>query len=144
MTPAELLTLIQSDATATSLANAGNDSGCALRCIVIASPVRVPAVLTARGLYKAIGPATAETILQKLLAYSQANQSYSLIISRFLGWLEPANEGADFGDADLLNLAAGLLAGGVLTQTEFDALNGISLKPPVITANDVSKALRGQ
>jgi hypothetical protein len=144
MTSAELLSLIQSDASASSLAAAGNDSGCAARCMVIAPLLRVPAVLTSRGLYKAIGPSTAETILQKLAGYADANQTYSAIIARFLEWMEPANEGADFGDSDLLNLASGLLAGGVLTQSEFDALNGISLKPPVITANDVSKALRGQ
>ena len=144
MTPPELLALIRSDAQASALADAGNDSGCAARCVVIASLARVPTVLTSRGLYKAIGPSVAETVLQKLLAYANANQAYSKVIARFLGWMEPANEGADFGDADLLNLAAALLAGGVLTQPEFDALNGISLKPPVITANDVSKALRGQ
>jgi hypothetical protein len=144
MTPQELLTLIQSDAQATTLANAGNDFGCAARCMAIASNVRVPTVLTERGFYKALGALQAETILQKLKAYSLAGEQYSLPVARFLCWLEPANDGADFGDVELLGVASILTQGGWLTQPELEAFGSVSLVSPTITANDVSLALRGQ
>jgi hypothetical protein len=137
MTPQQLKALIESDATATQLAAEKNDFACAARCAAIAERVRVPTVLTSRGLYKAIGPTTAETILQKLTAYASAGQAYSPVIARFINWLEPTNEGADFGDPDLLGLAAALRDGSVLTQSEYDALSEISLTPPTITALDV-------
>jgi len=42
MTDAELYTLIQSDTQAAALYAEGNDEGCAVRCSVIAPPIRQP------------------------------------------------------------------------------------------------------
>lgn len=140
MTPLQLKTLIESDGTATSLADEGDYFACAARCIVIAERVRVPTVLTERGFYKAIGALSAETILQKLKAYSLAGEQYSLSVARFLRWLEPSNDGADFGDAELLGVASILTQGGWLTQPELEAFSSVSLVPPTVTALDVEYA----
>lgn len=143
MTPQELLALIQSDSQALALANAGNDSGCAQRCRAIAPKVHASKVLTERGLYQSLGATLAETILQKLEGFAGANQSMSPVIARVLKWLEPANEGVDFGAAQTLGLIDALYAGTLFTETERNALVAMSLVEQTITASDVSEAMRG-
>ena len=142
MTPAELKTLIESDADATALANAGNDEACALRCGIIAPVVRVSKVLTERGLYAELGPTMAETILQKLEGYAAASQTYSALVSRFLGWLEPTNGGVDFGLQSTLDMAGALTQGGLLSAEEYAAINLLSLAPQTFTAAQIGEAWR--
>lgn len=141
MTPQQLKALIDSDAEATQLANAGNDAACAARLTAIAPKVTVFCQLTDRGLYQRLGPVVAETILQKLEGYAAAQQQYSLIIKRFLKWLEPANEGVDFADPLLLMLCDGLTAGGLLTEAENTAIKSLSLRDQVITPEQVTEAM---
>jgi hypothetical protein len=143
MTDAELYALIDGDPDAKAMAQAGNDSGCASRCMSIASPEHVPTVLTKRGFYKAATPAVAASIIAKLENYAAQNQTYSLIVGEFLEWLVPANGGADFGDPDVLNLAGALAQGGVITSNEYTVITMLSLKPPTITGSDVSRVWRG-
>lgn len=142
MTPAELKTLIESDAEALQLANAGNDEACAARCGVIAPKIRVSTMLTERGLYTELGPVVAETILQKLEGYAAASQPYSALVSRFLGWLEPTNGGVDFGLQSTLDMAGALTQGGLLSTEEYAAINLLSLAPQKFTAAQIGEAWR--
>ena len=142
MTPAELKTLIESDAEATALANAGNDEACAARCSVIAPLVRVSTMLTERGLYAELGPAMAETILQKLEGYAAASQEYSALVNRFLGWLEPINGGVDFGLQSTLDMAGLLTQCGLLSAEEYAAINSLSLASQKFTAAQIGEAWR--
>ena len=142
MTPAELKSLIESDAEATALANAGNDEACAARCGIIAPSIRVSKMLTERGLYAELGPTMAETILQKLEGYAAASQPYSALVHRFLGWLKPTNGGVDFGLQSTLDMADALTQGGLLSAEEYAAINLLSLAPQKFTAAQIGEAWR--
>ena len=142
MTPAELRALIESDAEATAFANAGNDEACAARCSIIAPMVRVSTMLTERGLYAELGPTMAETILQKLEGYVSANHTYSAVVKRFLKWLEPTNDGVDFGLQSTLDMAGLLAQGGLLTAEEYVAIDALSLAPQKFTAAQIAEAWR--
>lgn len=142
MTPAELKTLIESDAEATAFADAGNDEACAIRCGIIAPSVRVSKMLTERGLYAELGPTMAETVLQKLEGYAAANHAYSAVVKRFLKWLEPTNDGVDFGLQSTLDMAGLLAQGGLLSAEEYAAINLLSLAPQKFTAAQIGEAWR--
>jgi hypothetical protein len=140
MSPVELRALIESDAEALALARSGAADLCAARCVVIAPKIRASKVLTERGLYANLGPAIAETILQKLEGYAEAGQEYSALVKRFLKWLEPSNDGVDFGLQDTLDMAGLLYQGGLLTLEEYTAIDGLSKVAPTITGAEVSTA----
>lgn len=142
MTPQELKALIQSDAQALALAQAGNDEACAARCSEIAPLVRVVTMLTERGLYDRLGASVAETILQKLDAFSETADPMAPIVRRVLRWLEPTNGGTDFGAVELLYMVDQLETKSVLTAQEVDAIDALSLVPQTVTAAEVAVAFR--
>lgn len=142
MTPAELKTLIESDAEATALANAGNDEACAVRCGVIAPLVRVETVLTERGLYQKLGATVAETVLQKLEGFAATQGPMAAVVARFLRWLEPVNGGADWGQPEALQMCNALMLGGLLTEAECTAINDLSLTSQKFTAAQIAEAWR--
>ena len=144
MSPAELKALVQSDAEATALANAGNDEACAVRCGVIAPKVRIETVLTERGLYDRLGAMLAETILQKLEGFAASQEPMAPVVKRFLKWLQPANGGADFGSPQALEMCHMLMLGGLLTQDECDAIHALSLVSQTFTAAQIAIAWRGE
>jgi hypothetical protein len=140
MTLQELKTLIADDPTATAFLAAKNYAACANRCIVLAPKIHVPTVLTQRGLYEKLGAVVGETILQKLENYASAAQTLSPVVARILPWLEPANEGLDFGDVKSLEILAALSAAEVFTSAEHTALVGMSLVHQTITPSHVELA----
>ena len=142
MTPAELKSLIESDAEATALANAGNDEACAARCGVIAPQVRVETVLTERGLYQNLGATVAETILQKLAGFAATQDPMAAVVARFLRWIEPVNGGADWGQPEALQMCHALMIGGLLTEAECTAIKNLSLTSQRFTAAQIGEAWR--
>jgi len=135
MTPQELKALIESDPQAKALAEAGNDHDCAIRCSEIGPLIRSSLILTERGLYNKLGPMVAETILQK---FEQYDGSYKALVSRVLKWLRPSEGGSDFGDPAMIQFLSLLLAEGLsITQSEFDAINNLSLSNQTITPLEV-------
>jgi len=135
MTPRELKALIESDPQAKALAEAGNDHDCAIRCSEIGPLIRSSLILTERGLYNRLGPMVAETLLQKFEHYTG---SYKALVSRVLKWLRPSEGGSDFGDPAMIQFLSLLLAEGLsITQSEFDAINNLSLSNQTITPLEV-------
>lgn len=135
-----LYQLITSDEIASELFAQAKDDECAARCNSIAIATHQPTgLMTERGLYQALGPVMAETILQKMAGYAAANQSYSAVVARSLRWLEPNNDGVDFGDPTVLGLIDALTAGGLLTVEENAAIKSLSLKKPTYTAAQVER-----
>ncbi len=135
MTPRELKALIESDPQAKALAEAGNDHDCAIRCSEIGPLIRSSLILTERGLYNKLGPMVAETLLQKFEHYTG---SYKALVSRVLKWLRPSEGGSDFGDPAMIQFLSLLLAEGLsITQSEFDAINNLSLSNQIITPLEV-------
>lgn len=140
MTPAELKTLIEADAAALALFEAGNDAACAVRCSVIAPKVYRETILTERGLYVVLGATMAETILQKLAGFAATNATQSPIIARVLDWLKPNNGGVDFGDPQTLGLVRLLTQGQLFTAEEYAAISAIALVPQTITEAQIERA----
>lgn len=140
MTPIELLALIDSDAEATTLANAGNDTQCAVRCSAIAPKRIVP---TRLGDINIVGlfdnPADGETVCQTIEAVAEVNP----VVRRAWRWAGPTAPGIDVGDAKVrLLLVAPTNLGGIgLTQQQAAPLLAAAEQPQTITAQDVGYAM---
>lgn len=141
MTPSELKSLIESDAEATALANAGNDEACAARCGVVA-PKRI--VSTRLGDINIVGlftsPIDGETVCQTIEAVAEQNP----VVKRAWRWAAPGAPGIDVGD---LKVRAMLVAptdiGGVgLTQDQAAPIMAAAEHPQTFTAAQIAEAWR--
>ena len=141
MTPAELKAMIQSDAEATALANAGNDEACAVRCGIIA-PKRI--VSTRLGDINIVGlfanPIDGETVCQTIEAVAEQNP----VVKRAWRWAAPGAPGIDVGD---LKVRAMLIAptnvGGVgLTQEQAAPIMAAAEQPQTFTSAQIAEAWR--
>ena len=141
MTPAELKAMIQSDAEATALANAGNDEACAVRCGIIA-PKRI--VSKRLGDINIVGlfanPIDGETVCQTIEAVAEQNP----VVKRAWRWAAPGAPGIDVGD---LKVRAMLIAptnvGGVgLTQEQAAPIMAAAEQPQTFTSAQIAEAWR--
>ena len=141
MTPAELKTLIESDAEALALAIAGNDEACAVRCAIIA-PKRI--VSTRLGDINIVGlfanPIDGETVCQTIEAVALQNP----VVKRAWRWATPGAPGIDVGD---LKVRAMLVAptnlGGVgLTQEQAAPIMAAAEQPQTFTSAQIAEAWR--
>ncbi len=89
----------------------------------------VERMTTSRGLYAALGPTVAETILQKLEGAAQAEGPYQAVLARAVGWLNAYAGGIDLGDAYTRAMLDTLQLAGVLTTAEVDALKALAVVP---------------
>lgn len=78
-------------------------------------------LITSRTLYADLGPAAAETILQKLEAASAANP----VVKRVLGWLLPSEAGVDITHSSTRDQIDELVSASVLSVAEGAALKGL-------------------
>jgi hypothetical protein len=131
--------LIESDSVAKAFADEGNDVECAKRCSEIAEPVLTGVSYTEKMLYKTLGPLMAETIMQKLEGFAEAEQPYSPIVKRAVKWLSPSEGGLEF-DATVRGLLDALTAGGLFTTEESNALKTIGQQQPTYSASEVAEA----
>ena len=80
-----------------------------------------PVFVTARTLYGDLGPAAAETILQKLESASASNA----VVKRVNAWLLPSEAGVDVTNTSTREQLDALAAGGVLTFGEAAAIKAL-------------------
>ena len=137
MTTAELTALIQGDATALQLAQAGSDDACASRCREIADPVpyqRFITELTILSLYD--DPTAAEAVMVKIETVAQSNP----VVARVLKWLQPSAPGIDAGDARVRTLlTASTAQGGIgLTTEQAQPILDCAAQQQNITGRDVA------
>ncbi len=133
MTVEDLKKLIESDAEAKALAEAGAADVCAARCRAIAPKLtqltRVTE-LTILSLYS--NPADAETVLQTIEAVAESNP----VVNRVLKWLQPGAPGIDIGDSRVRQLlVAPVQSGGVGLSAE--------LARPLLAAAEVEPQISG-
>lgn len=83
-------------------------------------------MLTARGMYAALGPTVAETILQKLEGAAQVEGPYKLVLARAVDWLNAYAGGIDVGNAYTRAMLDTLVTATVLTADEVAALKAIA------------------
>ena len=119
----------------------GDDQAVAESLTPQASPVPTGELYTERALFAALGPVMAESIMSKLEAFASSGNSGSSIISRGLRWMQPANGGIDFQNADVKAMLAGLHVAGILNADELSSLNLLGTTPGSISAADVGAAV---
>ncbi|TWU22468.1 hypothetical protein Pla52o_35240 [Novipirellula galeiformis] len=139
MTPDELRTLIESDADALRLAQAGAADMCAARCRVIAPKVTRETratELTIISLYA--NPMDGENVMQQIEAVAESNS----LVKRMLKWMQPDSDGLDVGDTrtrDMLTLP--IESGGIgLTAEQARPILAAAETEPQISGADVSTA----
>jgi len=141
MTPSELKSLIQSDAEATALANAGNDEACASRCGVIAPKVLIPIRLGDINIVSLFtNPVDGETVCQTIEAVADQNP----VVKRAWRWAAPGAPGIDVGDAKVrAMLVAPTNLGGVgLTQEQAAPILAAAEQQQRFTAAQIGEAWR--
>jgi hypothetical protein len=137
MTPTDLLALIQSDAQAKDLFAAGNDTGCAARCSVIAPPVRqkVPAdqvqrLASLNGLWGTLKIAALNTSL------SDPPRGAAIA---FIDWVE-AGWPLDVDNPAIQQMAATLVSYSLATAAQVAELSAAADTPQTFTAAEVGAA----
>lgn len=143
MTPSELLTLIQSDTQASALFAAGNDTGCATRCCVIAPAVQVVTEYTYLGL---IGwnMEIATRLMTSMRSESPNNIAVEHLDLCFRGQnVSSRISGVEIDKCEPLfsGLAQLQIAHGLISS-DVTALMSLTYQQPTITADNVA-ATRG-
>lgn len=148
MTPAELWTLIQSDATASTLAAAGNDSGCAERCGVIAPLIATETKRAYRGLASTtigVGPVITRRLIVTVRAMAAADPLVDEMQTSLRSSSPDAGiDVADVGTQALLDAAAALQVPNGLTAEDAAAIKSLGMHPQTFTYLDISAARESQ
>ncbi len=140
MTPSELKTLIESDATAKALFDAGNDSACAVRCGEIAPVVLVECKLSRMGVRQLYAdPVAGQTVLATLDAVAQGNP----IIADIRRYMEPGVHPQSLPDFGLPAIRAALTKpvqdGGLgLTDEQAGPILRAAERPQTFTHMDIA------
>jgi hypothetical protein len=141
MTPEALRKLIESDAEAKKLAEAGAADLCAARCRAIGPRETVETRITELSILAAFpNPADGEKVMVAI--ETAAKSATGAVIKRALKWLQPGAPGVDVGDSRIRTLLTTPVAqGGVgLTQELAKPLLALAETEPTITGADVSTA----
>ena len=141
MTDEQIRTAILADQQLRAWIEQGNDQAVAESLTPQASPVPTHELYTERAMFAALGPVIAESIMAKLEAFAASGNSGASVVARGLRWLQPANGGLDFQNADLKTLLAGLHVAGILTADELAALGRLGTRPGAVTIEQVADAV---
>lgn len=135
MTPAELKTLIESDAEALGHFLASRDQLCAERCSIIAPTIRVP-VPAADIQYDASVNGVWANIT---LARESADTPVQIkgICLTFLDWIKSGRP-IDFDMVEVQEMLAGLVAAGLVTSQQAIDMDAKATVGQVITSSQVS------
>lgn len=141
MTPDAIRAAILADPQLRSYIESGNDQAVAEALTPQATPVPTGELYTERALFAELGPLVGESIMSKLESFAATGNSGSSVVARGLRWLQPANGGLDFQNADVRMMLAGLQVAGILTADELAALNRLGTRPGTVTVHQVGDAV---
>jgi hypothetical protein len=141
MTPDQIRAAILADQQLRAYVESGNDQAVADALTLQAEPVPTHELYTERAMFAELGPLVAESIMAKLEAFATSGNSGASVVARGLRWLQPANGGLDFQNADLKTLLAGLHVAGILTADELAALGRLGTRPGAVTHAQVGEAV---
>lgn len=139
MTPAELKSLIQSDLEASDHWLAGRHAACANRCAEIAPLVRAPVPCDVVRREASLSGAWAAITLASREA-SPAPPQIKGICLTFLDWVI-ASPTLDFDLPEVQSMSGGLVAAGLISQQQLDALSAMMNLPQNFTTNDIQQAM---
>ena len=141
MTPAELKTLIESDATAAAAATAEDWVACADRSGIIAPTVRVPVPSSDVRREASLNSVWATMVLAAREGSAAPDQIKGICIT-FIDWVDHSPT-LDFDLPQVQAMAGGLVLAGICTQAQYDALSALGNQSQSFTALDCRVAMRG-
>ena len=141
MTPAELKTLIESDATAAAAATAEDWVACAAQCGIIAPTIRVPVPSSDVRREASLNSVWATMVLAAREGSAAPDQIKGICIT-FIDWVDHSPT-LDFDLPQVQAMAGGLVLAGICTQAQYDALSALGNQSQSFTALDCRVAMRG-
>ena len=141
MTPAELKTLIESDAAASASATAGDWVACADRSGIIAPTVRVPVPSSDVRREASLNSVWATIVLAAREGSAAPDQIKGICIT-FVDWIDHSST-LDFDLPQVQAMAGGLVLAGICTQAQYDALSALGNQSQTFTALECRVAMRG-
>ena len=141
MTPAELKTLIESDATAAAAATADDWVACATQCGIIAPTIRVPVPSSDVRREASLNSVWATMVLAAREGSAAPDQIKGICIT-FIDWVDHSPT-LDFDLPQVQAMAGGLVLAGICTQAQYDALSALGNQSQSFTALDCRVAMRG-
>ena len=138
---------IFADATAKALADAGNDSGAALRMQSVLPPALVSTYINERAIYAAFSnPMDAAQVMGALAAIAAGNTTANPpvpanpIVAAALRWLEPNNGGIDVSNPNVSGMLDSMATAGAITTAQAGTIKALAQQPAQVSAADVSRS----
>lgn len=137
MTPTELRNLIVSDATATALAEQGDDAGCAARCITIAPPTLVVSRHTYLSLARDVGTEVTRRLAETMDAVAPTDALVKKVEQQL------NRDGIDVSHETVRTMLDGYGSNAAmpLTSDDANAIKALAEAAPRITSSDIAQAL---
>lgn len=146
MTDSEILAVIDAHPAVKSLADAGNDAGCAFALVPLLPTVIVSRDVTLKEIMTAFAtPEAGWSVISKVKAATSSPSAPPWLVSA-VAWLDPQtpNAGLDFGASIVRQQIQALGANGTLTAAEVALLLALAEQPYPITGNDISRIYAGR
>ena len=141
MTPEQLKTLIESDTTAAAAAAAEDWVACAAQCGDVAPTIRVP-VPSSDVRREASLDGVWATMVMAARESSLATDEVKGSCITFIDWINHSTT-LDFDLPQVQTMAAGLVAAGICTQAQYDALSALGDQSQTFTALECRIAMKG-
>ena len=141
MTPEQLTTLIESDATAAAAATAEDWVACAAQCGIVAPTIRVPVPSSDVRREASLSGVWATMVLASRESSAATDEVKGICVT-FLDWIDHSTT-LDFDLPQVQAMAAGLVASGICTQAQYDDLSSLSDQSQTFSALECRVAMRG-
>ena len=141
MTPEELKILIESDATAAAAATAEDWVACAAQCGIVAPTIRVPVPSSDVRREASLSGVWATMVLASRESSAATDEVKGICVT-FVDWIDHSST-LDFDLPQVQAMAAGLVAAGICTQAQYDALSALGDQSQTFTALECRVAMRG-
>lgn len=140
MTSEELWTAIQADAKAAAHAAVGDDVQCAARMTEILPHVKTPVPNRDVKRHAILGGYIAGVTMGSEV--TNPNKLVRGLCISVIAWINDTEATTDFTLPEVDAMLDGLVAAGLMTSEQRASLEALALRPQVITANEVSAAMR--
>jgi hypothetical protein len=141
MIPEQLKILIESDATAAAAATAEDWVACAAQCGVVAPTIRVPVPSSDVRREASLSGVWATMVLASRESSAATDEVKGICVT-FVDWIDHSST-LDFDLPQVQAMAAGLVAAGICTQAQYDALSALGDQSQTFSALECRVAMRG-
>ncbi len=141
MIPEQLKILIESDATAAAAATAEDWVACAAQCGIVAPTIRVPVPSSDVRREASLSGVWATMVLASRESSAATDEVKGICVT-FIDWIDHSST-LDFDLPQVQAMAAGLVAAGICTQAQYDALSALGDQSQTFSALECRVAMRG-